>query len=100
MKIKSILLAVAVCMLSGCFLKVDEKQSHIETADIMGHAICYLSGIKMFDDDFLSARELSNKNVVEIISKDGTVYHTGVENCFITGLKGKRAAELYNYNLH
>lgn len=107
MKIKSILVAVAVFMLSGCFLAPSEeeksdnkKQSDIATASVRGHAVCYLNGQKMFDNDFVSARDILQGGSVEIMDKEGTVYRTGTENCFITGLKGKRVSGLYNYHLY
>lgn len=107
MKIKFILVAVAVFMLSGCFLAPSEeeksdnkKQSDITTASVRGHAVCYLNGQKMFDGDVVSARDIYQGGTVEIMDKEGTVYRTGTENCFITGLKGKRVSGLYNYHLY
>lgn len=107
MKIKSILVAVAVCMLSGCFLAPspeekleNKKQSDIATASVRGHAVCYLNSEKMFDGDFVSARDIYQGRSVEIMDKEGAVYRTGADNCFITGLKGKRVTGLYNYNLY
>lgn len=96
-------MAVAVCILSGCFLAPspeekleNKKQSDIATASVRGHAICYLNGQKMSDSDFLSARGIYQGKVVEIMDKEGTVYRTGTENC----LKGKRVSGLYNSQLY
>ncbi|MDI6976145.1 hypothetical protein [Serratia sp. Se-RSBMAAmG] len=107
MKVKSILVAVAVFMLSGCFFgpleekrSENKKQSDITTASVRGHAVCYLNGQKMFDNDFVSAKDIHQGGTVEIMDKEGTVYRTGAENCFITGLKGKRVSGLYNYHLY
>lgn len=107
MKVKFILVAVTVLMLSGCFLAPSEeeksenkKQSDITTASVRGHAVCYLNGQRMFDGDFVSARDIHQGGAVEIMDKEGTVYRTGTENCFITGLKGERVSGLYNYHLY
>jgi len=106
MKIKTVLLILAVFMLSGCFFSEDltpeeqaekVKQSDIRTASVVGNIECIKGQYVYFSDQVLSFSQWNT--TVKFIDKEGTLHIDSISNCSFKGNKGEATEKLENYSL-
>jgi len=106
MKIKTVLVMLAVFMLSGCFFSEDltpeeqaekVKQSDIRTAKIVGNIECIKGQYVYFNDQVLSFSQWNT--TVKFIDKEGTLHIDSISNCAFKGNKGEATNRLENFLL-
>lgn len=107
MKIKTVLVILAVFMLSGCFFSEDItpkeqaeklKQSDIRTANVVGSVECVKGQYVYFNDKVLSFSTWNSS--IDFIDKDGTLHTDSINNCSFTANKGTSPRNVSNRNLY
>lgn len=107
MKIKTVLVMLAVFMLSGCFFSEDltpeeqaekVKPSDIRTANVVGSVQCIKGQYVYFDDKVLSFSTWNSN--IDFIDKDGTLHTDSINNCAFTANKGTAPRIVSNRSLY